>query len=104
VPGRRLRVRPVREQQPHPADPGLGVRLGFPVDGLAGGLAGGRMGLHIAAWNGDLATVRRLLELGASPLVRDTEHGTTPRDWAAWAYQGEVAHHLSSAVGRWASA
>lgn len=38
--------------------------------------------LHAAAWNGNLALVRRLLEAGADPLARDDEHDATPLGWA----------------------
>jgi ankyrin repeat protein len=38
--------------------------------------------LHAAAWNGDLAMVRLLLDAGADPAARDHEHDATPRGWA----------------------
>ncbi len=47
--------------------------------------------LHEAAYRGDADLVRTLLELGADPARRDTEHDGTPLDWArhAQAADGE---------------
>ena len=38
--------------------------------------------LHSAAWNGDLAMVRLLVEAGADPEARDREHDNTALGWA----------------------
>jgi hypothetical protein len=38
--------------------------------------------LHAAAWNGDPASVRLLLDAGAHPAARDDEHDSTPLGWA----------------------
>jgi hypothetical protein len=38
--------------------------------------------LHNAAWNGDLAMVRLLVDAGADRDARDEEHHETPRGWA----------------------
>ena len=56
----------------------LAVRLGFDVNALAGG----QTALHSAAWDGDLPLVRRLVELGADPGVRDRTFDGTPLGWA----------------------
>jgi ankyrin repeat protein len=53
--------------------------------------------LHVAAGNGDLATLRVLLELGADTDVRDRRFGGTPADWAAHFGQGEAADLLAQA-------
>ena len=41
--------------------------------------------LHSAAWNGDLAMVRLLVEAGADTRARDRQHDGTPLDWASTA-------------------
>jgi ankyrin repeat protein len=38
--------------------------------------------LHNAAWNGDVAMVRLLVDAGADRAARDEEHHETPRGWA----------------------
>ncbi len=43
----------------------------------------GGTALHWAAWNGQVATVRLLLEHGAPVNVRDNCHGSSPLAWAA---------------------
>ncbi|MBA0048297.1 ankyrin repeat domain-containing protein [Mycobacteroides sp. LB1] len=50
--------------------------------------------LHQAAWAGDLALIRRLLEVGADRSIIDTRFGSTPREWAEHAYQNEAAELL----------
>ncbi len=52
--------------------------------------------LHEAALRGDMATVRLLVDLGADPMILDTEHESTPRGWAEFAGQTEVATYLAS--------
>jgi len=47
--------------------------------------------LHEAAWAGDLALIRRLLEAGADPAITDTRFGSTPLGWAEHAYHTEAA-------------
>jgi ankyrin repeat protein len=66
--------------------------LGFDVDALARTTA-----LHLAAWNGDLETVKALVELGADQTVRDREHDATPLGWAEYNHQHEVAAYLAGA-------
>ena len=72
------------------ADPGLAVRLGFDVSAPHDG----RTALHVAAWSGDLAAVRRLVELGADGTARDARFGGRPVDWAAHAHHDEVVAQL----------
>ncbi len=50
--------------------------------------------LHQAAWEGDLALIRRLLGAGADPSLTDGRFGSTPLDWAEHAYQTEAAELL----------
>jgi ankyrin repeat protein len=38
--------------------------------------------LHLAAQNGDLDTIRTLLDLGADPTVEDGLYHATPAGWA----------------------
>jgi ankyrin repeat protein len=47
--------------------------------------------LHEAAWQGDLAMVKLLLQAGADPAARDEEHNATALEWAETAIQ--VRHH-----------
>jgi hypothetical protein len=75
------------------ADPGPAVRLGFDVSGRHQG----RTGLHTAAWNGDLATVRRLVELGADLDARDGRFDGRPVDWAGHAGHPDVVTYLAEA-------
>jgi hypothetical protein len=58
----------------------LVLDLGFPIEsrGSDGGIA-----LHAAAYGGQAATVRLLLERGADREARDTTWGGTPLEWAA---------------------
>jgi len=57
----------------------------------------GATALHEAAWNGDLAMVRALLDVGADPGARDDSFGATPLGWAEHGYQ-EAACELLAAV------
>jgi RNA polymerase sigma factor (sigma-70 family) len=50
--------------------------------------------LHLAAWNGDLALVRLLLEHGGDPKARDQRYHATPADWAEHNRQGACADLL----------
>lgn len=43
--------------------------------------------LHSAAWNGDLAMVKRLVAAGADPSVHDDQYGGTPAGWAETSIQ-----------------
>ncbi|GGV43089.1 hypothetical protein GCM10010293_49500 [Streptomyces griseoflavus] len=38
--------------------------------------------LHEAVWNDDVETVRTLIELGADPRIKDTEHDSSALGWA----------------------
>jgi ankyrin repeat protein len=51
--------------------------------------------LHHAAWGGQLAMVKALVELGADPTRRDREHDATPLGWAEYNHQHEVAAYLA---------
>jgi hypothetical protein len=51
--------------------------------------------LHAAAYSGDLAMVKLLLELGADPSALDTEFGATPLGWAQHNRQHDVAEYLA---------
>jgi hypothetical protein len=70
------------------------ARLGFDVNACADGPAG----LHHAAWIGDIATIRALLDAGADPLVADDAFGATPLDWAQQAGRDEAADLLERVV------
>lgn len=50
--------------------------------------------LHRAAWAGDLATVKRLVEKGADINNRDNPYFGTPMDWAWHAKQPEVVEWI----------
>ncbi|MEH3139793.1 MAG: ankyrin repeat domain-containing protein [Mycobacterium kyogaense] len=51
--------------------------------------------LHHAAWAGDLPLIERLLAAGADLSAVDGRFGTTPRQWAEYAYQTDAAALLS---------
>jgi hypothetical protein len=55
--------------------------------------------LHNAAWMGDLAMIRLLLDLGADPSVRDPSYDGTPLDWARHNRQADAVELLSAAKG-----
>lgn len=57
--------------------------------------AEGATALHHAAWSGDLALIRELLDAGADPTLRDARFDATPQGWAQHAYQDEAAELLS---------
>lgn len=65
--------------------------LGWDLD-----LLGRATPLHQAAFHGHLATVRKLIELGADPTVRDPFHQGTPRGWAEYNHQQEVVDYLTA--------
>ena len=50
--------------------------------------------MHHAVMSGHLEMVKLLIELGADPLIRDTEFNGTPLDWAKYGGHGEVAEFL----------
>ncbi|MGP3955890.1 ankyrin repeat domain-containing protein [Nonomuraea sp. 3N208] len=52
--------------------------------------------LHDAAWNDDVETARTLIELGADPTIKDTEHDSTPLGWAEYGSKHRVAAYLRS--------
>lgn len=75
----------------HPEGVRLMAELGFPLD-----LVTRNTPLHDAAWSGDLAMVKLLVELGASTTARDPEHNGTPCDWAAHNHQLHVVAYLDA--------
>ena len=78
----------------------LGFELSRPTrhDGVGINLAA--TPLHNAAWIGDLAMVRLLLELGADPSARDPSYRATPLGWAEYNRQTEVAAYLRGREGQ----
>ena len=50
--------------------------------------------LHTAAWQGDEAMVRLLLDRGADKAMKDRRHGATPRAWAEHAGHDSLARLL----------
>jgi ankyrin repeat protein len=50
--------------------------------------------LHDAAISGHLDMVKLLIELGADPLLRDTEFNGTPLGWATYGQQAAVVEYL----------
>ncbi|MGC4937022.1 ankyrin repeat domain-containing protein [Kribbella sp. DT2] len=52
--------------------------------------------LHQAAFHGHLATVRKLIELGADPAALDPSYQSTPLGWAAHSHQQEVVDYLTA--------
>ena len=68
---------------------------GFDVNALR--RAGPRNGaLHEAAWNGSMAMVELLLELGADPARKDPGYQSTPAGWAQTNGKAEVAAYLTA--------
>jgi hypothetical protein len=59
--------------------------------------ADGGTPLHHAAWDGDLDRIRLLLGAGADASITDGRFGTTPLEWAEYAYQLEAADLLRGA-------
>ena len=59
---------------------------GADVDGRGSGPAA-ETPLHSAAWNGDLAMVRLLVEAGADRNARDRQYDATPLGWAETALE-----------------
>jgi ankyrin repeat protein len=55
-----------------------------------------RTPLHEAAFHGDLALVRALIDLGADPSIADPEHHSTPLGWARYNQQHDVAEYLAN--------
>lgn len=51
--------------------------------------------LHEAAWNGSMAMIELLLELGADPSLQDLAYHSTAAGWAAHNGQDEVAAYLA---------
>ncbi len=71
------------------------VAAGFDVNG-----AGGTTPLHQAAYAGDLAMARLLVELGADLTREDPNHHSTPLGWAEHAHADEVATFLRGSLLR----
>lgn len=71
------------------------AELGFDVNHLRR-RAPREAALHEAAFNGDLAMVKLLLELGADPTSRDRSYNATPLGWAEHNQKAEVIEYLSS--------
>ena len=69
----------------------LMVTLGFDVNEISRTTA-----LHNAAMGGHLEMVKLLIELGADPLIHDTEFNARPRGWAEYGGHTEVAAYLAS--------
>ncbi|WP_405674681.1 hypothetical protein OG292_02335 [Streptomyces sp. NBC_01511] len=69
--------------------------LGFDVNHRRGGSP-----LHAAAWNDDVETARTLIELGADPTVKDTEHDATALGWAEYGDNHRVAAYLRDLPAR----
>ena len=67
------------------------VDLGFDVDAWVDGATA----LHWTAWNGDVATARMLLDLGADPTRRDDRFDATPQAWAEHADQDAYVVFIS---------
>jgi hypothetical protein len=55
--------------------------------------------LHHAAMSGHLEMAKLLIELGADPLIRDTEFNATPAGWAEYGEKVEVAEFLRQFEG-----
>ena len=56
--------------------------------------------LHTAVERDDEGLLRRLLELGADPAVRDRRFDGTPRDWAGHLGRAALARVLDEVSGR----
>ncbi|HEY3559417.1 MAG TPA: ankyrin repeat domain-containing protein [Kribbella sp.] len=65
-------------------------RLGYDLNQLSGGAAP----IHRAALNGHLDTVRKLVELGADPELRDPNYHGHALSWAEHNHQDAVADYL----------
>ncbi|HZX04850.1 ankyrin repeat domain-containing protein [Kribbella sp.] len=65
-------------------------RLGYDLNGISRGVAP----IHRAALNGHLQTVRRLVELGADPELRDQLYQGNALSWAEHNHQDAVADYL----------
>jgi ankyrin repeat protein len=60
---------------------------------------GNSTALLYAAQSGNLEAVECLLSHGADPSIRDTDHDSTPRDWAAFHGDQEIVDAIDAAVG-----
>ena len=65
-------------------------RLGFDLSRISGGAAP----IHRAALNGHLETVRKLVELGADPTLRDPNYNGDALSWAEHSHQQSVIDYL----------
>ncbi|HEY5360109.1 MAG TPA: ankyrin repeat domain-containing protein [Streptosporangiaceae bacterium] len=80
-------------EQDRPAAVRLLAAAGFDVNALR--RAGPRnAALHEAAWNGSLAMVELLVELGGDPALKDLSYQATPAGWAETNGQHEVVAYL----------
>jgi ankyrin repeat protein len=78
---------------------GLGFELSRTTRHDNVGMNLGATPLHNAAWIGDVAMVRLLLELGADPAERDSSYNATPLGWAEYNRQSETAAVLAALPG-----
>jgi hypothetical protein len=58
----------------------------------------GRPPLHLAAGEGELDVVKRLIAYGADPNAKDDEYHATPLQWAEFLHQPAMADYLKGAT------
>jgi ankyrin repeat protein len=58
-----------------------------------------RTPMHDAAWEGHVAMIKLLIELGADPDIHDRSHDGTPLEWAEYNQQREAADYLRTVTG-----
>jgi hypothetical protein len=71
------------------------VALGFDVNARSNG----ETALHWAAWNGDIAAARVLLDAGADPVAIDETFDATPLGWAEHGGQTEFIAFITPLIG-----
>lgn len=57
--------------------------------------------MHQAAYDGNVAVVQALLDLGADPNIRDHDYGSPPLGWAEHARKDEVVELLRDVTDAW---